>query len=475
MLAVGGCGEVTCPEPLSNVGGTCQELGPVLTDQPDASLEPDATREPEPGVERCDGVDNDGDTEVDEDWPELGGPCGEGGGVGECVEGEFVCAGDGRGVACEGAVGPSDEVCDGKENDCDGTPDNGPKETCDSKDNDCDGLVDEGVLSVSQELFGDHASVTAVDGGFLVTRIISDQVRVETYDTEGNRTGFHDDVDSPTQTKFLQSDSAGKRVLVALGQFSFHVVEVRVDSSLVPIIVGTQQLHDDWRQGETLGVNNPPVHPRVLATPSRFVGYRDVITFALSSFSRDNLFGLTQAPTLAPQIPLLTPFDTAGLYVMWEQGDNVRVAWLLNDGALSLDIDVARGGTPGIGIGEEGPGVMYIQDGKLRLSELGALTLRCLDGGFCHEKIEAAELSGDPVGPTGLAFDEVNDLWFVAAGTELAVVGRGEEGAVVQQVHVSDVLGDAPNRVDVVVSDGTAAVVQAAKHGESALTFMGCF
>jgi hypothetical protein len=76
LLAVVGCGEVTCPEPLSNVDGTCQEVERI------------ATEEPKLDVERCDGKDNDGDTEIDEDWPELGEACGEGAGLGECVEGE---------------------------------------------------------------------------------------------------------------------------------------------------------------------------------------------------------------------------------------------------------------------------------------------------------------------------------------------------------------------------------------------------
>ncbi|MBW2629912.1 MAG: hypothetical protein JRE45_20175 [Deltaproteobacteria bacterium] len=67
------------------------------------------------------------------------------------------------------------------------------------------------------------------------------------------------------------------------------------------------------------------------------------------------------------------------------------------------------------------------------------------------------------------------DTWFVATGTELLVVGRGADGPAVKQVEVRESLGDAPNRIDVAVSGGTAAFVQSAKNGESALTFLGCF
>ena len=61
------------------------------------------------------------------------------------------------------------------------------------------------------------------------------------------------------------------------------------------------------------------------------------------------------------------------------------------------------------------------------------------------------------------------------AGTQLAVVGRAEGGAVLKQAVSLDPLDDAPKRVDVAVSGGAAAIVQAAADGDSALTFLGCF
>jgi hypothetical protein len=125
----------------------------------------------EAGIEECDGKDNDCDGLTDED---LGGePCGSGEGVctpgiNRCINGAWVC---------EGGTKFGDEICDGLDNDCDGVIDDGlglgnrcgtdvgeckagqeqcirakwvcvgevgpSKEVCDCKDNDCDGLTDE--------------------------------------------------------------------------------------------------------------------------------------------------------------------------------------------------------------------------------------------------------------------------------------------------------------------------------------------
>jgi hypothetical protein len=366
------------------------------------------------------------------------------------------------GVVCDGAIEPVAEACDGK-------------------DNDCDGLVDEGALSVKAEVFPDHATVTPVDGGFLVARIVADQLQVETYDTRGDLTGYRDEIESPVEATFLESDTSGKRVLVAVGELAFHVVEVHVDSELTPIILETRALHGDWFQSTQMhgfpawGVYHPPYHPRVLASPPRFVGYRDLSAFALNPFTESELSGLAQEPTLATGVPILTMFDAAGTYLTWEEGDNVRAAILQDNGWVASGIDVARGHTPSITMRTAGPAVAYLHDERLYLSELGQVTLQCEEGGSCKVGFGAEELQGTPTGPTGLAFDEDHDVWFVMAGTQLAVVGRGEEGAVLKQAVVLDALDEAPKRVDVVVSGGTAAIVQAVTNGDSALTFLGCF
>jgi hypothetical protein len=75
----------------------------------------------------------------------------------------------------------------------------------------------------------------------------------------------------------------------------------------------------------------------------------------------------------------------------------------------------------------------------------------------------------------GLAHDETTDSWVVAASEELLVVGRGEEGPVIKQSLTSSVGDEPPQRIDVAVSGGTAAIIQTGENDDTVLTFMGCF
>ncbi len=140
-----------------------------------------------PSNESCNGLDDDCDGQSDEDY-NVGASCSVG--VGQCASAGYMACMEG-GAACDAVAGtPSNETCDGFDNDCDGTVDEGcecidgatqscydgaadtmgvgicrggtqacanglwgecagdvlpAQESCNGLDDDCDGLVDEGI------------------------------------------------------------------------------------------------------------------------------------------------------------------------------------------------------------------------------------------------------------------------------------------------------------------------------------------
>ncbi|MBW2732780.1 MAG: hypothetical protein JRH20_10345 [Deltaproteobacteria bacterium] len=106
----------------------------------------------DPRPEICNGQDDDCDEETDEGNPQGGQPCHLGG---SCPLGVTMCA-DGI-IVCEPV--PQLEICDGRDNDCNGYVDDVPggctstnapppctpvNERCNGLDDDCDGFPDEG-------------------------------------------------------------------------------------------------------------------------------------------------------------------------------------------------------------------------------------------------------------------------------------------------------------------------------------------
>jgi len=182
--------------PSGELGSTAGSKGDPPDNPPGNDAAVVDAQEPQTSPETCgNGLDDDGNGFVDE---ECGCPVGstqpcfagnpEYAGKGACTSGVQTCENQGSSGEfqsgawgeCVGAVAPSEEACDGLDNNCDGTVDDGcacgegettdcstkcgagkqtcangnwgacnapqpAPEKCDGKDNDCDGEVDEGL------------------------------------------------------------------------------------------------------------------------------------------------------------------------------------------------------------------------------------------------------------------------------------------------------------------------------------------
>ena len=143
--------------------------------------------------ERCNGLDDDCDGDIDEGTPAGGQACIFVGLQGACAEGTTSCAGGP--MECVQTHFPVAETCNGVDDDCDGAIDEGHptggEEVCNGLDDDCDDLVDEGLGTLSCGTGACARTVDACSGGEAQTCVPG---------TPGTEVcnGLDDDCDGPT-------------------------------------------------------------------------------------------------------------------------------------------------------------------------------------------------------------------------------------------------------------------------------------
>jgi len=228
--------------------GECKQKGKYICEKETLEVKCDAIAL-KPSQEICDGKDNDCNGKTDEIFDDLGKVCIQG--KGQCESsGVYTCNEKGDGVFCDAPpILPSDEICDGLDNNCDGetdelfsglgtscesgkgeckksgvyicTPDGKgivcnaiegepQKDICDSLDNNCDGNTDEDFAELGNpcsvgigECLSEGKYVCKSDGSGIECDATEKPPQVEVCDKVDNNCDGFTDEDAPNCSVIL--------------------------------------------------------------------------------------------------------------------------------------------------------------------------------------------------------------------------------------------------------------------------------
>lgn len=308
--------------------------------------------------------------------------------IGECKPGVWSCGDSEEDAVCVGEVLSSVEVCDNRDNNCDGKVDNMPgrdcgdlcgpateiceegvwncygrktpkPEVCDNKDNDCDGIVDNIVYNQPFCYTGNMATIAKGEcrPGFsqcvLGMEICYGQVlpKAETCDGKDN------DCDGPIDEGVGSSDPIDiVFVIDNSGSMTPHINKVKVAVNLFVVKYGSKT-HIKWALVAAPADDNASEIPQVVA------GFVDAVLFNVAMQQQDGLSLTGNEPTL-DALAMLCDYTSNPLMLNWTPNSKRILVFFTDEGAQSYTTPYRAQHVVAADCARAGPEMYFFADGS---------------------------------------------------------------------------------------------------------------